>query len=79
MDELEKIKSKIEKIVKDGEIKVDSLIRVPNLPEHYLTYLKKSFKDNPNFMVGEERVLDKDNLNKKSYVFYLKYLGNKNE
>ncbi len=69
------IKSEIERRVKVGEVKRGDIVKVPNLSEDYFILLKASFVGNKNYEMEEEKIINKNNPQERSYDLYLKYVG----
>jgi len=72
-----KIKSKIEKLVQKGDLKVGEIIKIKNLSNKEVISLEKDYKTKNNYFPKRQLFIDAKNSNKIIYTFELKYLGDK--
>ncbi|MBU1129159.1 MAG: hypothetical protein KJ949_00845 [Nanoarchaeota archaeon] len=75
MIEVDRIKSEIERRVKEGDVEIGEIIRIQNLSKDIFIPLRACYAMDKNYETQGENIINGIDLNVKKYDLYLKYLG----
>jgi len=76
MNRVDRIKSKIESLVEEGDVRKGEIIRVLNLPKDLMILVHSCFAGNRDYELEREAVIDFDKPGQEeTYNLYLKYVG----
>ncbi len=78
MGQVDEIRTKIENLVKGGNVAPREIITVPNLPRDLAILLYACYAGGKDFEIEREVTIDPNNPNQETYTLYLKYTGKQN-
>jgi len=78
MGRVDEIKSKIESLVEEGDVRKGEIIEVLNLPKGLMILVYGCFVGNRDYKLEKKAIIDSDNPSQETYNLYLKYMGSGN-